>query len=91
MMQPFHAPDRRGWPHLAIGGLVLLAWVALAVWGASPFSRYLSHAPIGERGLVASYLLIFVAGWLLMTVVMMLPSSLPLIDLFVRMTARRTR
>lgn len=90
MIRPFHSPDKRGWYHLAIGSLVLLAWVALAVWGASPYGGYLSHEPIGERGLVAGYLLLFVAGWLLMTVVMMLPSSLPLIDLFVRMVARRT-
>jgi predicted metal-binding membrane protein len=60
------------------------------VWGASPFGKYLSHEPIGESGIVASYLLVFIVGWVLMTVVMMLPSSLPLIDLFVRMIARRT-
>lgn len=90
MIRPFHSPDKRGWYYLAIGSLVIVAWVALAVWGASPYGSYLSHEPIGERGLVASYLLVFVIGWVLMTVVMMLPSSLPLIDLFVRMVARRT-
>ncbi len=90
MIRPFRALDRRAWYQLAISGLVLLAWLALVVWGASPFGKYLSHEPIGERGLVASYVLVFIVGWVLMTVVMMLPSSLPLIDLFVRMIARRT-
>jgi predicted metal-binding membrane protein len=89
MLRPFHAPDTRGWYHLAIASLVVLAWVALAVWGASPFGSYLSHEPLGEHGLTMSYLLVFVLGWVLMTVVMMLPSSLPLIDLFVRMVVRR--
>ncbi|MCC6456921.1 MAG: DUF2182 domain-containing protein [Caldilineaceae bacterium] len=88
-MQPFRVLDRRAWYQLAIGGLVFLAWLVLVVWGASPFAEYLSHEPIGESGLVASYVLVFMAGWVLMTVVMMLPSSLPLIDLFLRMIARR--
>lgn len=90
MIRPFRSLDRRTWYQLAIGGLVFLAWFALVVWGASPFGKYLTHEPIGERGIVAGYLLVFVAGWVLMTVVMMLPSSLPLIDLFVRMIARRS-
>lgn len=90
MIRPFRSLDRRTWYQLAIGGLVFLAWFALVVWGASPFGKYLSHEPIGESGLVASYVLVFIAGWVLMTVVMMLPSSIPLIDLFVRMMARRT-
>lgn len=90
MMRTFRFPDRRAWYQLSVGGLVFLAWLALVVWGASPFAKYLSHEPIGESGIVASYVLIFMAGWVLMTVVMMLPSSLPLIDLFVRMIARRS-
>jgi predicted metal-binding membrane protein len=90
MIRPFRSLDRRAWYQLAISGLVFLAWLALVVWGASPFGKYLSHEPIGESGLVASYVLVFMAGWVLMTVVMMLPSSLPLIDHFVHMIARRT-
>ena len=90
MMRTFPSLDRRTLYQLAIGGLVFLAWLALVVWGASPFGKYLSHEPIGESGLVASYVLIFIAGWVLMTMVMMLPSSLPLIDLFVHMIARRS-
>lgn len=89
MIRPFRSLDRRAWYQLAIGSLIFLAWLALVVWGASPFAEYLSHEPIGERGLVASYVLVFIAGWVLMIVVMMLPSSLPLIDLFLRMIARR--
>ena len=89
MIRPFRGLDRRTWYQLAIGGLVFLAWIALVVWGASPFGKYLSHEPIGESGVVAAYLLLSIAGWVLMTMVMMLPSSLPLIDLFVHMIARR--
>ena len=89
MIQPFRFLDRRAWYQLAIGSLVFLAWLALVMWGASPFAEYLSHEPIGKSGLVASYVLVFLVGWVLMIVVMMLPSSLPLIDLFLRMIARR--
>jgi predicted metal-binding membrane protein len=51
--------------------------------GQSPYGRFLSHEHLGEVSLEDSTLiLIFVAGWSLMTVAMMLPTSLPLVTLF---------
>ena len=74
--------DRR--PFLAtFAGLIALMWLTLWLWGRSPYGRFLSHEELGEP--VASYellALLFVAGWTLMTVAMMLPTSLPLVALF---------
>ena len=33
---------------LVIGGMVVLAWLALIVWGASPQRSYLDHRQLGE-------------------------------------------
>lgn len=66
--------------------LVGLTWVALWVWGHSPYGRFLSHEEVGQvEGLGDRYVAIvalFVAAWTLMTVAMMLPTSLPLVALF---------
>jgi predicted metal-binding membrane protein len=77
------------WYRLAVGALVLLAWAALAAWGASPFAGLLDHRGIGEGALPLSRVAVFVAGWTLMVVAMMLPGSLPLINLFSMTAARR--
>jgi predicted metal-binding membrane protein len=68
-----------------------LAWLALALWGVSPYARYLHHDALAEIGSSqgAVLLLVFTGGWTLMTVAMMLPTSLPLIALFQRVTATR--
>ena len=68
-----------------MAGVISLAWLSLWLWGQSPYARLLSHQELGEVGLQGSYLTllwIFVPGWTLMTVAMMLPTSLPLIYLF---------
>lgn len=64
-----------------------VAWVALVAWQASPWSRFLHHADAGlplpiETGL-------FVTGWTLMIVAMMLPTSIPLVATFARLVSRR--
>jgi predicted metal-binding membrane protein len=74
--------------------IVALAWLALVVWGRSPYESYLDHRQFGELGidLSGAYLTrasIFVAGWSLMTVAMMLPTSLPLLLLFRTITRSR--
>jgi predicted metal-binding membrane protein len=76
---------------LTIAALIGLAWLALVAWGASPYGRYLGHHELGSLRLGAQPLLavVLLLGWLLMTVAMMLPTSLPLLALFARMTARR--
>jgi predicted metal-binding membrane protein len=71
---------------VTLGALVALAWLSLWLWGRSPSGRFLSHEQVGEvHGLGGEYLtvaVLFVAGWTLMTVAMMLPTSLPLVALF---------
>ena len=61
-----------------------IAWFVLWHWGHSPYLHYVHHAhqhePPSDSGLVAA--MIFVSGWTLMTVAMMLPTSIPLISIF---------
>ena len=74
--------------------LIALAWLALFAWGESPYSRFLRHDELAEidvgfnaesLGLMS----VFVAGWTVMTIAMMLPTSLPLFTLFQRLVRRR--
>ena len=74
--------------------LIVAAWLALTMWSLSPYARYLNHKVLEEAHFALSVeyltlLSIFLSGWVLMTVAMMLPTSLPLIALFLRMTRRR--
>lgn len=65
------------------------------MWERSPYGRYLTHgelgtlthAPAAEHVLVQAAL--YVAGWTLMTAAMMLPTTLPLIEIFRRLTRER--
>jgi len=70
--------------------LVALAWVTLIVLGQSPYGRYLSHHSLDAVRGGGSLMLVFVAGWLVMLVAMMLPTSLPLVIMFDRLARRRT-
>jgi predicted metal-binding membrane protein len=74
-----------------IGSLVGSAWIALWIWGRSPYGRYLGHEQLGEIGAGAVLLpvTLYLAGWTLMTVAMMLPTTLPLLDIFRRLIAAR--
>jgi predicted metal-binding membrane protein len=78
-----------------VSALIALAWLVLWLWGRSPYGRFLSHQHLGEVGLEdGAQMLVFIAGWSLMTVAMMLPTSLPLVTLFrtlVRQRPDRTR
>src|SRR5215469_2226193 len=72
--------------------LVLLAWYAVWLWGRSPYGHLLLHGPAHMNVAVQSpWLLaaIFVTGWTLMTVAMMLPTSFPMIVLFRRILGDR--
>src|SRR5574341_18266 len=74
--------------------LIAIAWLALFVWGESPYGRFLSHEELGEISIGlnaegAGLALVFVAGWTVMTVAMMLPTSLPLITMFGRVVSKR--
>jgi predicted metal-binding membrane protein len=65
-------------------GLIGGAWAALGLLGASAYAPYFSHAFEwgDEPWPVAARVAVFVAGWVLMSVAMMLPSSLPLVTVF---------
>jgi predicted metal-binding membrane protein len=74
------------------GGLIALAWLTLWLWSESPYGRFLSHEEGGAAGLGEDYLpllLVFMAGWTLMTMAMMLPTSLPLVAIFRSLVRRR--
>ncbi len=79
----------------AFAGLVALAWLALWTWESSPYGRYLNHAELshfdlgGDLGEAATQAAIYVGGWVLMTVAMMLPTTYPLLEIFHRMTRQR--
>ena len=78
-----------------ISALVGLAWLVLWIWNRSPYGRYLGHAQLGEigrdGGTVSVFLPVslYLVGWTLMTIAMMLPTTLPLLEIFHRLTARR--
>jgi predicted metal-binding membrane protein len=75
---------------ILVGALIALAWLVLWVWGQSPYGRLLSHEHLGEVRIEDDALvLVVVAGWTLMTVAMMLPTSLPLVMLFRTLVRQR--
>jgi len=78
----------------SIGSLIVFAWLVLWLWGESPYGRYLSHEQLGGLDLddarsLSLAIALYIAGWTLMTVAMMLPTTLPLLEIFRRLTARR--
>lgn len=100
----FADPGARGARHRRafvplLAGLVALAWLALWALGHSPWAALAGHAswsseaaflcqalPGGTVWLPAGFA---VVGWVLMTVAMMLPTTLPLFDAFDRVTRGR--
>jgi len=69
--------------------LAALAWLSLGVWAASPAGRYLHHE--GGVGPLPLEVVLFVLGWVLMIVAMMLPSSIHLVLTFAALVGRRRR
>lgn len=74
---------------VAVIALSALAWLALWRWGQSPYSRFLSHHDLGAVRGNSALMLVFLTGWVVMVVAMMLPTSLPLIAMFNTMTSKR--
>jgi predicted metal-binding membrane protein len=61
-------------------GLVLLAWLALAVWSTSPYAEWVDHARVDEIAAPPIVrLVVFILGWTLMIIAMMLPGTLLLL------------
>src|SRR5438105_5622574 len=73
-----------------LGGLIGLAWLGLVIWGVSPYGRFLDHKNLDAVRLEGGpAMLLFVLGWVVMIVAMMLPTSLPLVALFRGMVRQR--
>ncbi len=68
-------------------GIAMAAWLALWLWEGSRYGAYLHHA--GTGGPVGLEVGLFVVGWVLMIVAMMLPSSIPLVMTFGALVRRR--
>jgi len=90
MLGAIRTPTDDRWYRLALGGLILSAWLVMGLWGASPSAGWLHHRGIGEGDVSPIFrMAVFVFGWTLMTIAMMLPGSLPLVNLFARVTRTR--
>jgi predicted metal-binding membrane protein len=91
MFAPAHLRVPRRDRTILGGSLVALAgaaWLALWVLEGSPYGRYLHHDALSGGPIVLEAGL-FAAGWLLMIVAMMLPSSIPLVMTFGMLVRRR--
>jgi predicted metal-binding membrane protein len=98
---PRRAAHRRHWFLPAAGALVVVAWTALWLWEQSPYGRYLDHGDwtkVGIAGALCSAVpageavvpaVLYVGGWVLMLTAMMLPTTLPLLETYRRLTQRR--
>jgi predicted metal-binding membrane protein len=95
------AAHHRRWFIASFGGLLVVAWAALWLWAGSPYGRYLDHGDwtqIGIAGALCSALpagetlvlaTLYIGGWLLMVTAMMLPTTLPLLEVYHRITRQR--
>jgi predicted metal-binding membrane protein len=84
----------RAGPGLVVaGGVVLIAWALSLALLAAGYSDLISHdALLDERALpTAGGFLLFLVAWQVMTAAMMLPSSLPLVQLFARASRGQAR
>lgn len=72
----------------SIGFLAGAGWLSLWAWERSPGARFLHHGSAGGSQPILETTL-FVAGWLTMTVAMMLPTTVPLLATFSGMVSRR--
>jgi predicted metal-binding membrane protein len=93
MFAPAHLRDpRRDRAVLgaALVGLSALAWLSLVAWASSPYGPYLGHEA-GAGAPVPVEAALFTAGWVLMILAMMLPSSIPLVVTFGALVRRRPR
>jgi predicted metal-binding membrane protein len=92
MFTPAHlrVPHR---DHAILGGLLvglaIAAWAALWWWEGSPYAPYMGH--LGAEGPLPLEASLFVVGWVLMIIAMMLPSSVPLVMTFGALVGRRPR
>lgn len=74
---------------VTIIALSVLAWLALGVWGQSPYSRFLGHHDLDLVVGNASLIFVYIASWIVMTIAMMLPTTVPLMTMFQVLTRSR--
>jgi predicted metal-binding membrane protein len=92
---PSMAPTQRALFVPLLAALCALAWVALVASERSPYAHYLHVETLGVPSLVCrrpapiAHAALLVGGWVLMTVAMMLPTTLPLATVFSRLTRAR--
>jgi predicted metal-binding membrane protein len=91
----------RSWFLPLVGMLIALAWITLWIWAESPYGRYLDHGDwtnIGLAGAICRAIpggavllpaTLYVTGWILMLAAMMLPTTLPLLEIYRRLIRRR--
>jgi predicted metal-binding membrane protein len=96
-----HALRRRVSFLALMGAVIGLAWLVLWLWSASPYGRYLDHGRWTDVGALASLCravpggefvvpaLLYAAAWVLMIAAMMLPTTLPILEMFRRVTTGR--
>lgn len=88
-------PTRRRVFGPVLVALSAIAWLALAAWELSPYAHFM-HAEALDIPAVACAppppawaAGLYLAGWLLMTLAMMLPTIAPLVAVFAKLTERR--
>ena len=74
----------------SLAGMSLVAWASLLAWTESPLGAYLGH-DAGDAVPVVLQAALFTAGWTLMILAMMLPSSIPLVLTFGALVRLRPR
>ncbi|RPH71566.1 MAG: DUF2182 domain-containing protein [Myxococcaceae bacterium] len=97
------AAERRYLLPALVALLAAMAWASMALWSASPYARYLDHGgwldaaairaacKAVPQGNVVVPAVLHSGAWLLMIVAMMLPTTLPLLNVFARITAGRAK
>ena len=78
-----------GGTNFVVLALAALAWLALLYVAESPWARYFSHGALQQIGSQPWLAASMGAGWVLMVTAMMLPTTLPLLASFGRVTGRR--
>ncbi len=76
--------------YVALVALSGAAWLTLWLWGQSSAARFLHHASTASAGAGTAEGVLFVTGWAVMIVAMMMPTSVPLVMTFGGMVARRS-
>ncbi|MFN2397624.1 MAG: DUF2182 domain-containing protein [Gemmatimonadaceae bacterium] len=88
------APQAKGRAAVAVCILLIAAGAWLALWLLDGPSQTLHHLPshhsVGHAGTSGLAAPLFVVGWALMTMAMMLPTSLPVLTVFHTITRRRS-